>query len=93
MRYHLKLKTGFFKKEPIEMDVIRDGLIIETTSHRRIVINHEDILSIDVINKYQSPELEIHTKKKNYIIYLDDLSQEEEIYRNLTRLYQDKFRN
>jgi hypothetical protein len=87
------MKTGFFKKEPIEMEVIRDGLVLETTSHKRIVINNEDILSIDVINKYQSPELEIHTKKKNYIIYLDDLCQEEDIYRNLSRFYQDKFRN
>ena len=93
MSYHLKLKTGFFKKEPIEMDVIRDALIIETTSHRRIVINDQDILSIDVINKYQAPELEIHTKKRNYVIYLDDLSQEEEIYRNLARLFRDKLKN
>lgn len=92
MSYHLKLKTGFFKKEPIEMEVIPTGLVLETDSHRKIVINTEDILSIDVINKYQSPELEIHTKRKNYIIYLEDLSQEKEFYRNLSKLFQDKFK-
>jgi hypothetical protein len=92
MSFHLKLKTGFFKKEPIEMEVFRDNLILETVSHRRIIINNEDILSIDVINKYQSPELEIHTKRRNYIIYLEDLSQEEEFYRNLSKLFQDKFK-
>lgn len=93
MSYHLKLKTGFFKKEPIKMEMINDGLILETTSHKKIIINKEDILHIDVINKYLSPELEIHTQKESYIIYLDDLSQEEEIYRNLSRLFQDKFKH
>jgi len=93
MSYHLKLKTGFFKKEPIEMEVFDNELVLETVSKKRIVINVEEILHIDVINKYQSPELEIQTKDHNYIVCLDDLSQEQEIYSNLSRFFKDKFKH
>ena len=75
MKYNLKLKTGFFKKEQIELEVINNDLIIKTKSNKKIIINNNEILHIDVINKYKSPELEIHTKNKNYIFYLDDLTQ------------------
>lgn len=91
MSFQLKLKVGFFKKESVKLDIIRNAIIIETESNRKIIISDEDILSIDSINKYQSPELEIHTKNKNYILYLDDLSQEKTIYRNLARFFSDKF--
>ena len=91
MVYHLKLKTGFFKKEEVEMEVIANKLTLKTKSNKEIIIKNKDILHIDVINKYKLPELEIHTKNINYILYLNNLSQEKEIYRQLTKIFKERF--
>ncbi len=93
MSYHLKLKTGFFKKESIELEVISNGLIFKTPDHGKdIVITAEDILTIDMIHNYHLPEIEIHTKKQNYLVCLNDSSQEEEIHRNLSKFFNQKFK-
>jgi len=93
MKYHLKLKTGFFKKEPIDLEVVPTGVILKKVSKKEIFIKGDDILSIDIIDKYENPELEIHTNQGNYLIYLDDLSQEAIIYKNLSKLFKDKFKH
>jgi hypothetical protein len=90
MSYHLKLKTGFFKKEPIKLRINYDNIIIEHKSDKSIVINEDDILHINIIKNHQIHELNIFTITDNYVFCLNKAHQNE-IYLRLLKLFHDKF--
>ena len=90
MSFNLKLKTGFFKKEPIKLRINCDSIIIEHKSNKSIIINEDDILHINIIDNPQIHELNVFTVTDHYIFCLNK-DHQDEIYLRLLKLFHDKF--
>lgn len=89
MIYPIKLKTGFFKRQSMTLEISLDMLILHGNQGERIMLLKQDILSIEIFDTTYPWELDIQTQGKNYTITFNENNQKS-IYKSLFRYYSDK---
>lgn len=95
MTFEIKIKAGFFKKQPYYLTIETGQIILTPQSEAengRVVIDDKDLKAVSIISKnMNSSEMEIITYSNTYIGSINLQTGMEEITKKLAQEFGSKF--